>query len=224
MRIISVNVGVAIAAEWAGRLRRTAIDKQPAGDRVPVRPEGLAGDERADLKHHGSSDQAVYAYAREDYDWWQERLGRDLRNGRFGENLTTSGVDVNGAVIGERWRIGGTLLEVTGPRTPCVVFRNWMDEPGWVKRFTEAGRPGAYLRVVETGDVGAGDDVRIVARPEHGVTVSDWFLARHGDEDALRRVLTLPGHDPRRDERVARSPREPVRSAGQDEPAAAPAG
>ncbi|MEV5558667.1 MOSC domain-containing protein [Nonomuraea wenchangensis] len=224
MRIISVNVGVAVTAEWAGRLGRTAIDKQPAGRRVPVRLDGLAGDERADRAHHGSSDQAVYAYAREDYDWWRERLGRELRDGLFAENLTTAGLDVNGAVLGERWRIGGVLLEVTRPRVPCVVFRNWMDEPGWVRRFTEAGRPGAYLRVVETGDVGAGDEVRIVARPEHGVTVSDWFQARHGDGDALRRMLTVPGHDPHWDELAARSLGEPVRSAGQDEPAAAPAG
>ncbi|MFI7707010.1 MOSC domain-containing protein [Nonomuraea sp. NPDC049480] len=195
MRILSVNVGKTVDAEWAGKMGRTAIDKQAVALRVEVRPNGLAGDERADKENHGAPDHAVYSYAREDYDWWQAELGRELRDGRFGENLTTSGLDVNGAVIGERWRVGSAVLEVTGPRTPCVVFRNWMDEPGWVKRFTHAARPGAYLRVVELSELGAGDEVEIVSRPEIGVTVADWFRARHGDRGALRRILAVPGHD-----------------------------
>lgn len=192
MRVISVNVGTAVDAEWAGKLRRTAIDKAAVQGRVEVRPGGLAGDERADLANHGSSDQAVYSYAREDYDWWEGELGRDLRNGRFGENLTTSGLDVSGAMLGERWRIGTAVLEVCGPRVPCVVFRNWLDEPGWVKRFTQAGRPGAYLKVVEPGDLGTGDAVEIVARPET-VTVTESFRAYHGDRDLMRRILAFPG-------------------------------
>ncbi|GAA2862179.1 MOSC domain-containing protein [Nonomuraea rubra] len=195
MRILSVNVGTACDAEWAGSLKRTAIDKRAVGHRVAVRANGLDGDERADRKHHGSPDSAVYSYAREDYDWWERELGRELRDGRFGENLTTSGIDVNGALVGERWRVGSALLEVTKPRTPCVVFRNWMDEPGWVKRFTHAERPGAYLRVVELGELGAGDEVEVVSRPEVGVSVADWFRARNGDRDALRRILDVPGHD-----------------------------
>ncbi|HEX4815258.1 MAG TPA: MOSC domain-containing protein [Nonomuraea sp.] len=200
MRILSVNVGKSFDAGWAGKLGRTAIDKRPVGHRVAVHPNGLAGDERADREHHGSPDHAVYAYAREDYVWWEAQLGRELREGRFGENLTTAGLDVNGALVGERWRVGGAVLEVTGPRVPCVVFRNWMDEPGWVKRFTAAARPGAYLRVVETGELGAGDEVQLVARPDAGVTVADWFRARHGDADALGRILAVPGHDPQWDE------------------------
>ncbi|MFD2354622.1 MOSC domain-containing protein [Nonomuraea ferruginea] len=132
--------------------------------RVAVLANGLAGDERADKPSHGSPGQAVYAYAREDYDWWERELGRELRDGRFGENLTTSGLDVNGALIGERWRIGSTLLEVAAPRVPCVVFRNWLDEPRWVKRFTEAARPGAYLRVLELGELGVGDEVEVLHR------------------------------------------------------------
>ncbi|MBF8192292.1 MOSC domain-containing protein [Nonomuraea sp. K274] len=204
MRIISVNVGRPVEADWAGQLGWTAIDKQAVTSRVAVHENGLAGDERADKEHHGSLEHAVYAYAREDYDWWVVELGRKLRSGRFGENLTTSGLDVNGAVIGERWRIGDAVLEVRGPRVPCVVFRNWMDEPGWVKRFTAAGRPGAYLSVVELGELGAGDEVEVVSRPEAGVTVADWFRARHGDKDALRRVLAVPGHDSRWDEMAER--------------------
>jgi MOSC domain-containing protein YiiM len=202
MRVISVNVGQAVDAEWAGKLKRTAIDKRPVTHRVPVHVNGLAGDQRADKENHGSPGQAVYAYAREDYDWWERELGRDLRDGRFGENLTTSGLDVNGALIGERWRIGTALLEVTGPRVPCVVFRNWLDEPGWVKRFTAAGRPGAYLKVLELGELGVGDEVEVVRRPAESVTVAEAFRAYHGDEALLRRLLALPGHDERWD-RVA---------------------
>ncbi|WP_331459571.1 MOSC domain-containing protein [Nonomuraea sp. SBT364] len=196
---MSVNVGTAVDAEWAGRLGRTAIDKRPVTHRVEVRADGLAGDERADQAHHGTPGHAVYAYAREDYRWWEAELGRELRNGRFGENLTVSGVDVNGALIGERWRVGTALLEVTGPRVPCVVFRNWLDEPGWVRRFTEARRTGAYLKVVEPGVLAVGDAVEVVSRPGEGVTVAEAFLAHHGDEKLLRRILALPGYDPRWD-------------------------
>ncbi|MFB4277846.1 MOSC domain-containing protein [Nonomuraea sp. MTCD27] len=204
MRILSVNVGTPVDADWAGNLKRTAIDKRAVPHRVQVLADGLVGDEQADKQHHGSPDQAVYAYAGEDYDWWEGELGRELRHGQFGENLTTSGLDVNGALVGERWRVGGAVLEVTKPRTPCVVFRNWMDESGWIKRFTAAARPGAYLKVVELGELGAGDEVEIVSRPDTGVSVADWFRARHGDRDALRRILAVPGHDARWDEMAER--------------------
>ena len=198
MRVISVNVGTAVDADWAGSLKRTAIDKSATAARVAVQENGLAGDERADMPNHGSLEQAVYAYAREDYDWWQGEMGRDLPDGRFGENLTTLGVDVNGAMLGERWRVGTALLEVTGPRVPCVVFRNWMDEQGWVKRFTAVGRVGAYLRVVEQGELGVGDQVEIVARPET-VTVTESFRAYHGDRELMERIMAFPGHGPRWD-------------------------
>ncbi|MDI9579415.1 MAG: MOSC domain-containing protein [Thermobispora sp.] len=193
MRIRSVNVGRAVDAEWAGRLKRTAIDKRPVAGRVSVGGNGLVGDERADVTHHGHPDQAVYAYAREDYDWWESQLGRELRDGLFGENLTTVGVDVTGALLGERWRVGTAVLEVTGPRTPCAVFRNWMGEPGWVKRFTEAGRPGAYFRVIETGELGAGDEIEVLERPWPSVTIGEAFAAYHGDKELMRRVLAVPG-------------------------------
>ncbi|WP_101783415.1 MOSC domain-containing protein [Nonomuraea indica] len=194
MRVISVNVGKSVEAPWAGRSGHTAIEKKAVPHRVEVGADGLAGDERADRVHHGDPSHAVYAYAREDYDWWETELGRGLRDGRFGENLTTAGLDVTGAMLGERWRVGTALLEVTGPRVPCVVFRNWMDEPGWLRRFTEAGRTGAYLRVVEPGELGVGDEVRVERRPGAGVTVAESFRAFHGDRDALRRILALPGH------------------------------
>ncbi|MFG3439978.1 MOSC domain-containing protein [Nonomuraea sp. NPDC047897] len=172
--------------------------------RVEVRADGLDGDERADRVRHGAPSQAVYAYAREDYDWWEAQLGYGLCDGRFGENLTTAGLDVTGAILGDRWHVGTAVLEVTGPRVPCVVFRNWMDEPGWVRRFTEAGRTGAYLRVVEPGELGAGDEVRVDRRPGDGVSVAESFRAYHGDKALLRRILELPGHADKWDTVAAR--------------------
>ena len=204
MRIRSVNVGRAVDAGWAGRLKRTAIDKRPVAGRVALGENGLAGDERADVANHGHPDQAVYVYAREDYDWWESRLGRELRDGLFGENLTTVGVDVTGALLGERWRVGTAVIEVTGPRIPCGVFRNWMGERGWVKRFTEAGRPGAYFRVIETGELGAGDDIEVLERPWPSVTIGESFAAYHGDKELMRRVLAVPGRGEKWDRRAAR--------------------
>ncbi|PSL00956.1 MOSC domain-containing protein YiiM [Murinocardiopsis flavida] len=191
----SVNVGTAVDADWAGRLKRTAIDKRPAPGRVAVHTLGLDGDEQADLANHGGPDQAVYAYAREELDLWSERLGRPLRDGVFGENLTTTGLEVSRARIGERWRIGSALLEVTVPRTPCSVFKAWLDdEPGWVKRFSEEARTGAYLRVVEEGEVAAGDPVITEYRPDHGIDLTTAFRAgRDNDLDLLERVLAIPG-------------------------------
>ena len=107
----------------------------------------------------------------------------------FGENLTTSGLDVDGAVVGERWRVGSALLEVTGPRIPCATFAAWMGERGWVRRFTERGRTGAYLAVVEPGVVGAGDAVEVLGRPGHGITVPEVFRAFTGDDGEAERVL-----------------------------------
>lgn len=194
--VVSVNVGQAFDAQWAGRLRRTAIDKRPVDRRVAVRALGLDGDEQADTANHGGLHQAVHAYAREDLDWWAVQLGYDLRDGGFGENLTTSGVDTNGAVMGERWRIGTAVLEVTDARIPCGVFRGWMGERRWVKRFAEEARPGAYLGVVEEGDVGAGDAVRVLDRPDHGVTVRHVLQAFYGDRDHLARIRTATGVPP----------------------------
>ncbi|WP_283134803.1 MOSC domain-containing protein [Rhizohabitans arisaemae] len=192
MRVVTVSAGRVVDADWA-QLHRTGIDKRPVPGRVAVRAEGLDGDEQADRKSHGGPEQAVYAYAREDLDWWAAELGRELRDGMFGENLTTLGLDVNGALIGERWRIGSALLEVTAPRVPCATFRGWMGEPGWVKRFTQAERPGAYLRVVQDGELGAGDGIRVEFRPETRVTVAESFRAYHGAREVMRRLLKIPG-------------------------------
>jgi MOSC domain-containing protein YiiM len=192
----SVNVGGARSGIRA-RGRDTSIDKRPV-DRVEVRDpgpkrgglgSGVVGDDVSSRKHHGGSNQAVYAFAREELDWWGAELGRDLRDGLFGENLTTVGVEVDAAVVGERWRVGSALLEVTGPRIPCATFAAWIDEPAWVRRFTERGHTGAYLAVVEPGVVSTGDPVEVLGRPGHGITVPEVFRAFTGDDRATARVL-----------------------------------
>ncbi len=177
--VVSVNVGTPREVSWT-RGRRTAIQKDPVTGRVAVRSLGLDGDQVSNRKHHGGVDKAVYAFAREDLDLWGRELGRDLPDGFFGENLTTSGIDVNEAEIGERWLIGSAELEVAGIRTPCQTFSSWLrvnglDNRGWARRFSEAARPGPYLRVVVEGEVAAGDEIRVVHRPGHGVTVSAMF-------------------------------------------------
>jgi MOSC domain-containing protein YiiM len=154
---------------------RTGIDKKPVTGRVAVHPLGLEGDVQVNRKYHGGEGQAVYAYAQEDADFWIAELGRELPAGRFGENLRTTGLDLRNAVLGERWQVGTALFEVTAWRTPCANFARFWDVPDLVKRFAAHGATGAYLRVLETGEIGAGDDVRIVSRPDHGITVEDAF-------------------------------------------------
>jgi MOSC domain-containing protein YiiM len=170
----------------------TAIDKRPQPGRVPVGELGLAGDSVCDTKHHGGPDQALYAYAREDSDWWAAELGRDIPLGLFGENLDTEGLDISRAPIGERWRIGDEVeVEVRSPRIPCITFQARMDLPQWIKRFSEAGRPGAYLKVLRTGSIAAGDAVTVIDRPDHGVTIAHVLGAFFGAGDPAdaRRLL-----------------------------------
>ena len=191
-RVVSVRVGGIQAHAWAGRRKRTAIDKRPLTGRVAVDLHGLAGDEHADTEFHGGSDKAVYVYGREDAAFWSSELGRDVPDGAFGENLTVENLEVTGAVIGERWAIGSTLLEVRQPRLPCRVFAAYWQVPALIKRFTAAARPGAYLGVIGSGDVGAGDEVRIVHRPTHGVTLGEVFRARTLERDLVPRLLEAP--------------------------------
>lgn len=190
--VVSVNVGAIVAGDWAGRLRRTAIDKRPVPGRIAVREDRVGSDEQADKPDHGGPDKAVYAYAREDAAWWERELGMDLWAGAFGENLTTAGLDVTGAVIGERWRIGTTVLEVSEPRIPCRVFAGFWQVPDLVKRFTVAGMPGAYLRIATPGELGAGDEVVVLHRPDHGLTVGEVFGVRAGERDQVRKLLDAP--------------------------------
>lgn len=183
-RLISVNVGLPREIDTGRRIVETAIWKAPVEGRVKVRHDNLEGDRQADLTVHGGPDKAVYAYAIEETRLWEEELGRELGAGAFGENLTTEGVDVSGAVLGERWRIGTTLLEVVQPRLPCFKLGLKMGDPTFLKRFALASRPGAYLKILEEGDLGAGDpiEVDLGGRPDHGVSVrlvSDAMLVDH---------------------------------------------
>jgi MOSC domain-containing protein YiiM len=184
--------------------KATGIGKQPVAGPVQVRDpgprmtglgSGLVGDFIGDGKHHGGTDQAVYAFQREDLDRWGRRLDRTLASGFFGENLTTSGIDVNDARIGERWRIGPEVeLQVTAPRIPCSTFRGWVGEQGWVKLFTAEGRPGAYLRVVVPGWIGASDPIEVTYVPQHDVTVAMVFRAETTERELLPRLLAAGEH------------------------------
>ncbi len=222
-KVVSVNTGRGVDADWAGALKHTAIDKRPVtgvagpgGAAVPVRVGrlGLAGDEQADKEHHGGPEQAVYAYAREDLDWWVERLGRELPDGIFGENITTDGLDITGALIGERWQVGTAVVEVTGPRIPCVVFQNWLGEEQWVRRFSAAARPGAYLRVTQEGVVAPGDPIVILQRPAASVTIAESMHAYYGDSGLLRRLLEVPGRSSRWDAVALRVLNTPAAASG----------
>jgi MOSC domain-containing protein YiiM len=212
MRLVSVNVGKPRPSSWKGQ-GMTGIDKRPAEGAVAVAAPGprgtgtvgLAGDRVYDVKHHGGGDQAVYAYSREDLDRWEAELGRPLPNGVFGENLTTAGVDVNGALIGERWRIGpDVILEVSCPRIPCATFQGWLDRRGWIKQFTRAAVPGAFLRVIEPGDIRAGDPVEIVSQPDHEVTVALVFRAVTLEPEVLPGLLPAAGALPEEVTELAR--------------------
>jgi len=182
----------------------TGIGKQPVASPVQVRDpgprptglgSGLVGDFIGDGQHHGGTHQALYAFQREDLDRWGRRLDRTLPSGFFGENLTTSGIDVNDARIGERWRIGPDVeLQVTAPRIPCSTFRGWVGEQGWVKMFTAEARPGAYLRVVTPGWISTGDPIEVTHRPDHDVTVSMVFRAETTERDLLPRLLAAGDH------------------------------
>ncbi|HEY2074971.1 MAG TPA: MOSC domain-containing protein [Streptosporangiaceae bacterium] len=202
-RVISVNRGKEADLLIGGRPGRSAIDKRPVAGPVAVGPLGLDGDECADKQDHGGLEQALYAYAREDLDWWTEQLGRELTSGTFGENLTTAGIDVSAALIGETWRVGSALVQVTAPRIPCVTFKSWLDEPHWVKRFADAGRPGAYLRILSEGSVQAGDDLTVLSRPDQAVTVAESMRACYGDRELMTRLLQVAGRSSKWDEIAA---------------------
>jgi MOSC domain-containing protein YiiM len=185
---------------------RTGIDKRPVTGRVAVHELGLDGDVQVNRRHHGGEGQAVYAYAQEDADWWIAELGRELPPGRFGENLRTSGLDLRNAVLGERWRVGTALLEVTAWRTPCANFARFWGIPDLVKRFAAHGATGAYLRVLETGELGSGDPVEVVLRPEHGVTVETAFRIVMTQKHRLPELAPALVHLPLKDQpRIAAS-------------------
>ncbi|MGJ3189103.1 MOSC domain-containing protein [Paenarthrobacter sp. FR1] len=159
-----------------GSVGVTAIDKRPVEGPVKVHKLGIHGDVQASRIDHGGEDQAVYAYSQADADYWSGELQREVPAGLFGENLRVAGIETTHAVIGERWKIGLDVeLEVTSPRVPCATFQRVLGEPQWVKRFTQAGRVGTYLRVIKTGTISAGDHIHRTFVPKHGITVGQWF-------------------------------------------------
>jgi MOSC domain-containing protein YiiM len=188
-KVLSVNV-TAIVHEgaWTGSEGRTGIDKRPTESAVRFENDGVAGDVVVDRKHHGGYDKAVYAYSREDSDWWEKEIGRPISNGAFGENLTTQGIDVNQAVIGERWQVGSVILEVSEPRIPCRVFAGFWDRPTLIKDFTAALKSGAYLRIIKEGEISANDEIKVISRPEHGVTITDVFAAKSGERGKIAQL------------------------------------
>ena len=210
-RLLSVNVGLPRTVPRGKGTVETAIWKDPVEGRVAARGTQLEGDRQADPSVHGGHDKAVYAYAREDYDWWEQQLGRELVPGNFGENLTTEGLDLNEARVGERWEVGRVLLEVSEPRLPCLKLGLRMEDPNFPKRFAAAVRPGAYLRILREGELGAGDEIRVVERPEHNVTMelmADARLNRGGHDE---RLLAAPGLSEKWRRRALRPPRPAAR-------------
>jgi MOSC domain-containing protein YiiM len=200
-RVSAVCVAGADLLPLPGRRpNRSGIDKRPVTGRVHVGELGLAGDVQVNRKHHGGEGQAVYCYAQDDADWWAAELGRDLPPGRFGENLRTTGLDLTGAVLGERWQVGTALFEVTSPRIPCANFARYWDVDDLVKRFAAHGATGAYLRVLRTGEIGAGDVVRVVHRPGHGVTAGLAFRAMTTQRSRLPQLAPALTHLPLKDQ------------------------
>lgn len=191
-RVLSVNVGLPRTIEWLGRTETTSIWKSPVSGRVMVRGVNVDGDDQADREVHGGPDKAVYSYASEDTAWWERQLGRSLGPAAFGENLTLEGVDVSGALVGERWEIGSALFEVAQPRFPCWKLGARMNDPHFPDIFRAARRPGAYLRIVREGAVGAGDEVRIVHRPTHHMTLRDIVDIYDIERDRAPEFLEIP--------------------------------
>ena len=195
-RLISVNVARMRLIQLSGQTVKTGIYKYPVEGRVEVRDDQVGADRQGDYTVHGGPDKAVYAYADEDYRWWSGELGRDVEPGLFGENLTTAGIDLSGAEVGMRWRVGSALLEVSEPRIPCSKLAYKMEDPRFVKTFGAANRPGAYLRIVEPGEIGSGDRIEIVSEPGNGVTMALVARAMLGDRDVLPKVLEAEALSP----------------------------
>ena len=191
-KVLSVNIGSAREFEYNGRPAKSAIWKSPVVGRVAARGVNLVGDDQADRRAHGGPDKALYAYAVEDARWWEQEIRRALAYGEFGENLTTEGMQVNDALVGERWQIGTTVLEVSEPRIPCWRLGVRMNDKMFPRRFTEALRPGSYFRVVVEGDVESGDEIQVVERPDHDLTIRDVFRIYTRDRAEVERLLAVP--------------------------------
>jgi MOSC domain-containing protein YiiM len=214
-RVVSLNVGGIRQVEWRGELVSTGIWKQPVAHRVALRGVNFEGDDQADRRVHGGPDKAVYAYACEDYDVWREEDGIETVPGLFGENLTVEGLDLSGAIVGETWSVGSAVLEVAQPRLPCFKLGIRMGDASFPRRFQNAHRAGAYLRVVTEGDVGAGDRVRVLQMPAHGITLRSMVESLHDPAKAAA-LLAVPRLPPFWREVAARAaPAAPTAQDGQ---------
>jgi MOSC domain-containing protein YiiM len=196
MRVISVNVGLPRPVEWNGRTVMTGIFKEPVEGTIPMRRLNLDGDRQADLSVHGGPDKAVYGYPAEHYPFWRaEYPDHDLTWAAFGENLTTEGWLEDGVHIGDRFRIGSAEVVVTQPRMPCFKLGIRFGRDDVISGFLESGRPGFYFRVLQEGDVSAGDPMVRIAEDPHRVTVVDivdLYLARdNADRDLLERAVKV---------------------------------
>ena len=188
-RVISINItSVLHQGEWTGSEGRTGIDKRSVSGAIEFKDNGVVGDRVIDTNVHGGYEQAVYAYAREDAQWWEKEINEEIPAGRFGENLTTEGIDVNAALIGEQWKIGSVILEVSQPRIPCRVFAGFWKRATLIKDFTQAGRPGTYLRIIQEGRAQAGDSIEVIFKPNHTVTISDLFEAKSGERSKINQI------------------------------------
>jgi MOSC domain-containing protein YiiM len=192
--VVSVNVGSVREVVWRDELVTTAIWKTPVSGRVALRGVNFAGDDQADRTVHGGVDKAVYAYSLEDYAHWRGAGLRDAGPALFGENLTTEGIDLSAVVAGEQWSVGSAILEAAQPRLPCFKLGIRVGDSHFPRRFLAALRMGAYFRIVQEGDVGAGDAIRVITRPAHGVTLRDMAasLQDPGKAAALLQITKLP--------------------------------
>ena len=194
MRVASVNVGREETIDHGNRLFTTGIRKRPADGAVYIGPDAVAGDTISDKKHHGGADQVVYAYSSDDYAWWSVQLGRELAPGTFGDNLTIEGLptDMN---VGDRLLIGEVLLEATAPRIPCATLAAQMQDSGFGMAFRQAERPGIYFRVLNEGEVSAGDAVTYIENPSPVVSILDLYRLAYDlrpDPADLERYLEAP--------------------------------
>ena len=191
-KVLSINIAKRIhTGEWTGSEGRTGIDKEPVSGAIELKDDSVAGDSVIDRKAHGGYDKAVYAYAIEDAKWWEGVIGRELRNGSFGENLTVQGIDLNASLIGERWSVGSVVLEVSEPRIPCRVFAGFWDRPTLIKEFTDAKRSGTYLRIIEAGRISAGDEIKVISKPDHEISVLDIFEAKAGNREKIQEIVKV---------------------------------
>jgi MOSC domain-containing protein YiiM len=188
-RVLSINItSVVHQGEWTGSEGRTGIDKRSVSGPIEFKNNGVAGDRIIDTNVHGGYDQAVYAYAIEDAQWWENEISEEISAGRFGENLTTEGIDVNAALVGEQWKIGSVILEVSQPRIPCRVFAGFWKRSTLIKDFTKAGRPGTYLRIIQEGSAQAGDSIEVIFKPDHAISIKDLFLAKSGERSKINEI------------------------------------